>query len=370
MSPFFSFRNLLLRNYARKTRGWTRRQALWLIAGLTGSLALHACTQQTDTSYSIEDQLPESLSSSPSANQPVSATLGGVAWIGDLPLYIALDKGFFEEEGLNLTYQEFTSNAEGLAAFTRGSLDGFYSAISEAVSLAAKGVDCRIIMAADTSLGGDGILARNSIADIKDFKGKEIAVEVGGLSHFFLLQVLKTVGLSGNDVRITNVTPDAAAAEYQAGKIDIAVTYSPFLQKANQAQKDGRIIYDTSKMPAAIVAVYLFSTNFLEANPPGAKAFVQGILKGLNFLETNKDEALAIAGKRFQLTPEELEEQLKGVKLIDLPTNLEMLSDVQSDMYLLANMNDMAQFLKEQKQLLIPETDLSKLIEPKFVKDV
>lgn len=348
-----------------KTKVWTRRQALWVITGLTGSLTLHACTQQTQTSSLTR----AGQSTEAASTEPISASWGGVPWIGFVPLYIALEKGFFQEGGLKLDYKDFSGTTDANAAFGVGRLDGQATVTPEAVSLAAKRVDYRIIMAADNSLGGDGILARNSIADIKNFKGKQIAVEVGGVSHFFLLQVLKEAGLSGNDVKLINVTPDAAAAAYQAGRTDIAVTYSPFLQKANQAQKDGRIIYDTSKMPTAIVDVYLFNTKFIEANPDATKAFVQGIFKGMNFLETNKDEALAIAGKRLQLKPEEVEEQLKGVRLIDLPTNLEMLGNPQSDIYLLKHLNKLAQFLAAQKQ--IPQVaDVSQVLEPKFLKEV
>ena len=261
----------------RETKVWTRRQALWLMSGLSGSLALHACTQQTQTSSSTAQ------STGAASTEPTSATSGSTLWIGYTPLYIALSKGFFQEGGLKLDYKDFSSGNDVNAAFGAGRIDGQANVTSEVVTMAARGIDCRIVMAADNSLGGDGILARNNIADIKDFKGKQIAAEEGSVSHFFLLQVLKSAGLSSNDVKIINVTPDAAAAAYQAGRTDIAVTYSPFLQKANEAQKDGRIIYDTSKMPTAIVDVYLFSTKFIEANPEATKAFVQGILKGLKF---------------------------------------------------------------------------------------
>lgn len=343
------------------TRVWTRRQALWTMAGLTGSLALHACAQKQQTAGSN--------STATASNQATSASAGSTLWIGYAPLYIALEKGFFQQEGLNLTYKDFSSGTDATAAFGAGRLDGQSNVTSEVVTMAARGIDYRIIMAADNSLGGDGILARNSITNIKDFKGKQIAAEVGGVSHFFLLQVLQEAGLSENDVKIINVTPDAAAAAYQAGKTEIAVTYSPFLQKANQAQKDGRIIFDTSKMPTAIVDVYYFNTKFLEANPSAIKVFVEGILKGINWLETNKQEALAIVGKRLQLKPEEVEEQLKGVRLIDLPTNLKMLGDSQSDIYLLKHLNELSQFLTDQKQIPHP-VDMSKVIEPKFLEKV
>lgn len=180
------------------------------------------------------------------------------------------------------------------------------------------------------------------------------------------MQVLEDAGLNENDVKITNATPDAAAITYQAGRTGIAVTYSPFLQKANDTQKDGRIIFDTSKMPTAIVDLYLFTTN-VDTNPAGAEGFVKGIFKAMDFMKTNRKEALAIAGKRLQISPEEVETQLKGVRLIDLPTNLKMLGDAQSDIYLLNQMNKVSKFLVEHKQISQPP-DVTKILEPKFLK--
>ena len=84
-------------------------------------------------------------------------------------------------------------------------------------------------------------------------------------------------------------------------------------------------------------------------------------------MKTNKAEALTITGKRLQISPEEVEAQLKGVGLIDLPTNVKMLSDSQSNIYLLNHLNKVSEFLIEQKQVSqLP--DMTKTLEPKFLK--
>ncbi len=327
---------------------WTRRQTLQMIAGVTGGLALHACAQSTGGQAEATEE----------------TTLGSPPWIGYTPLYVAVEKGFFREAGLDLDYKEFSSGTEVNDAFSAGRLDGTANVTSDMVALAAYGTDFKIVMAADNSLGGDGILARNSVKNIADFKGKTVAVEQGGVSHFFLLQVLKEVGLSGSDIKLVNVTPGAAAAAYQSGKADVAVTYSPFLAKANQTQKDGRIIFDTSKMPTAIMDVYSFSTKFIEANPGAMEAFVKGILKSLDFIKTNPTEAYTIAGKRLKLSPEEVEAELKGVRLIDKETNLEVLNTS-----LLPHLEDLSDFLLEQNQIQ-KAPDLSKLIDPQYLQAV
>lgn len=337
-----------------KHQRWTRRQAIWLITGAVSGIGLHACNQSAKTSSS----------QNPSTSK--AASIGITTWIGNTPLYIAQEKGFFKELGLNLDAKVFNTVAEAFPAFSTGKLDGVAPVTSEAVTLAAKGIDYRIVLVMDTSVGADGILARNSVASIKDFKGKRIAVQQGGVGHFFLLQVLAEAGLSGDDITIVNTTPDAAAAAYQTGNVEIAYSYSPFLERAHAAQKDGRITYDSSKMPTAIADVYVFSTKFIEANPKAVEAFVGGILKGLDFLNTNPNEGLAIAAKRLNVTPEELAAQLKGINLPAAQTNTEMLSNPQSDLYLLKPMSALANFLKDQKQIqTIPE--LSKVLEPQFV---
>ena len=343
----------------------TRRRTLWLMGGFAGSLALNACSQTSET----ENNLGGASSSNASANS-ASAASGGVLWIGYLPLFIALDKGFFQAGGLDFDYKVFSSNTEADVAYGAGKLQGVNNVTSEAVALLAKGQDFRIIQVADTSLGGDGILARNSITDIADFKGKEVAVELNGVSHFFLLQVLKDAGLSGDDIKINNLTADAAATAYQAGRVDIAVTYSPYLKQASDAQPDGRIILDTSKMPTAIVDVYLFDPNFINSEPEATQAYVNGIFKGREFLKTNKDEALAIGAKWLELKPEEVEDELAGVDLTSPENNVKMLADESSELYLLDHLLELSQFLTDQGKIseAYSKETLAALFEPSFVK--
>jgi NitT/TauT family transport system substrate-binding protein len=333
---------------------WTRRQALKFIYGAAGGAVLHACAKAVD---------PAQTSAGSTAT-----SVGIVTWIGYSPLYIAQEKGFFEELGLNLDVKVFSSGTDASAAFAAGQIDGLSLVPSEAVLLAANGADYRVVYVVDTSNGGDGILARNSVMDIAAFKGKQVAVEIGGVSHFFLLEVLSEVGLSERDVMLVNVTPDAAAAAYQSGNVDVAVTYAPFLFTANNAQPDGRIIYDSSQLetPTAIADLFIFNTTSIEENPEAIAAFIRGNLKGLEFLLRNPEEGLEIAAERLGLTPQDLNEQLKGVKLSDLSANIDMLNNPDSNLYVLKPMDDLAKFLQAQGQIeQIP--DLASCLDPQFV---
>lgn len=346
------------------TDRWTRRQALWMLGGAIAGVGLHGCTQSAQTSSTGTDAATDTTGTPP---DEVSASIGITTWIGNTPLYIAQEKGFFRELGLNLDIKVFQTVAQAFPAFTAGQLDAVAPVTSEVVSLADKGVDCRIVLVEDTSLGADVILARNSIQSVADFKGKKIAVELGGVGHFFILQALATAGLTEKDVELVNTPPDAAAAAYQAGNIDIAYSYSPYSDKANAEQPDGRTIFTSKEVPTAIADFYVFRTDYIEANPQAVAAFVEGTLKGLAFLQTNRPEGLAIMAKQLGITPEDLDQQLQGIQLPDLETNLEMLNNPNSDLYMLKPMNDMAAFLKEQGQIQT-SPDLSQMLDPQFVQ--
>ncbi|MBE9178860.1 aliphatic sulfonate ABC transporter substrate-binding protein [Oculatella sp. LEGE 06141] len=333
---------------------WTRRQALWFMAGAVGTAGLHACSK-----------LPQSSSATNSTNL-TPATIAVTSWIGNTALYIAEEKNFFRDEGLNLTVRTFGTVAESFPAFSVGQLQAVAPVTSEVVALAAQGTDYRIVAVMDTSSGADAILAQGSISSIEDFKGKRIAVQRGGVGHFFLLQILAEVGMREQDVTIVDTTPEAGAAAFEAGNVEIAYSYPPYIDSALAVQKNGRIIYDSSKMPTAIADVYAFSTDFIQTHPEAVQGFVRSIFSALDFLQSNEGEALAIAAKRLEMTPQDLATQLEGVNLPDLATNQEMLGNPESDLYLLKPLTALAEFLQDQNQIeTLP--DLSNLIDPQFV---
>ena len=155
-----------------------RRHALQLLAGASGAALLHACGGGTSTDSTADD------SSADSTEPTMSLALGTVPWVGQVPLYIAIEKGFFVDEGLDFTLNLFGSNGEYLSSFLSGQLDAISPVSSEAVVLKAQGKDYKIVLVQDNSVGGDGSLAKDSSASIEDFKGKEIAVDTAGVSYF------------------------------------------------------------------------------------------------------------------------------------------------------------------------------------------
>jgi NitT/TauT family transport system substrate-binding protein len=326
---------------------WSRRQIIHLVSATASGLMV--------------SQLPQWQAKANS-----SAKVAIVTWIGYTALYIAREKGFFQELGLNLETIVFGGGAEADAAFLAERVDANTPVISNLPVYVDQGKEFQLVLVYNLSYGADGILARNRIVDIAAFKGERIGVEIQGVSHFFLLQVLKEVGLTEADVILVDITPDAAATAYQTGSIDIAVTYEPFLSTAAAAQADGRIIYDSRQMPTAIADTYIFDKAFAEANPSIVENFIRGHFMGLEYLKSNPEEGLAIAARELELSPDELADQLEGLKMVDATEAVKILADPTDNLYIMPTINSLAEFLYAQGQISsIP--DMTPYIEPKYL---
>ncbi|MEL6553610.1 MAG: ABC transporter substrate-binding protein [Cyanobacteria bacterium J06621_11] len=329
-----------------------RRHVLQLMAGTTGALFLHACQSQGDSA----------------GEGGLAMSMGTAPWVGQMPLYIAQEKGFFTEEGLDFNFSLFGASGDYISAFASNNVDSVAPVSAEAILMKSQGKDFKIVLVQDNSVGGDGILARNSIETIEDFKGQKVAVDTTGVSYFFLLQVLKEAGLTKDDITIINADPASAAAAFESGNADIAVSYAPYLPQTARAVEDGRIIYDSSKMPTAIIDLYLVDTAFIEENPAAVQAFVNGIFKGTQFLLDNPKESLEIGAKELEVTPEELEADLKGVKIPTVEDNIKMLADPSSDIYLVEPLNELTAFLLAEEQIETDPGDATSLLDPQFVQ--
>lgn len=333
----------------------TRRQVLRFITGTAGSLMLNACAR------------PPRISANPTASNLSTFSFGFPLWTGNLPFFVAREKGFFDEVGLSVNARDFDAMAEAFPAFNARQIQAIAPATSEAVSLFAEGSPGRLVTVMGISVGADVIMARNSVASIADFKGKRIAVQKGGIGHFFVLQALAEAGLSETDVTILDVDPATAATAYQAGSVEIAYSYPPFSSEALASQTDGRIIHDSSTSSVVLADTYFVSTELIENEPQTVEAFLAGIFKGVEFYNTNPDEAIAITATRLGMRPQEVREQLQVIRFPTLQMNVDMLTNPQSDRYLLNTLTTFAELLEDQN-LSGSISDLPDLIEPKFVQ--
>ncbi|MDQ4143481.1 MAG: ABC transporter substrate-binding protein [Actinomycetota bacterium] len=250
-------------------------------------------------------------------------------WVGYGPLYLARDKGFFEEEGVEVELITQTDFKQQFAALAAGRVDGIANVVDAAISYHIPNVDYQMVLALDDSQGGDGIGATTDIQSISDLAGKKVGYETGATAEFFFNVMLEREGMTDEDVEHVEMLGSDAGAALLAGRIDAAVTYEPFLSEVRNGDNT-HVLLDTRETPGLITDVLMFSKEVIESRPDDIQAVVDAYYKALEYYEENPEESIEIMAAGvggFLKDPKAFEETLQYVTFLDEQDNQEYFSD-------------------------------------------
>jgi NitT/TauT family transport system substrate-binding protein len=248
-----------------------------------------------------------------------------VTWPGYGPIYLAKEKGFFKEEGVEVDCQIQENTQARHAALVSGEIDLIGITLESVILANAQGIPMQVVGISDISDGGDGIIAKNNIASIKDLKGKRIALPEGQPSHLFLLYYLDKSGLSAGDIKPVFTDDAGKAGEiFAAGQVDAAVTWEPWLSKATEGGK-GHVLVNSKGVKDILIGIFGANRNRVDANSDKLQRFFRGWYRGLEYEFAHKEEAIPIMAKGFQMPPQEFGDILTGLRPIGKDEAKEML---------------------------------------------
>ena len=295
-------------------------------------------------------------------------TIGTAIWPGYLPLYVAQEKGYFKEAGLDVDVERLIGLAEVSKDYVAGKMQGRANLTLDAVKERSEGLDHKVILAIDYSNGSDAILARQDIHSVTDFKGKRVGYEVGTLEEFFLTWALNENGMQLSDIISVPANPEEAAKMLKEGTVDVAVTYEPFVSKF-VSSGEFHVTYSSKDAPGLITDILTFRTDFIEANPETIQAIVGAYFKALTFWKEHPAEASAIVAKKFDDTPESIAEQLSGVTMLDERDNADAFTFSAGLRSLYGNLRHIGKFVSQHNPSLKP-VDTDALVESQFIKNL
>jgi len=269
---------------------------MFLGLGLLVSLA--ACGGQ-------ESSKAESLSASSSNDKKKEVVIAEpVHSTGYLPLYVAVDQGFFE--GIEVTITTLAGGGAHTNAVLTDEAWGFIGGPEHNAFAKAKGAELRSIINVvnrgnvyfTAAAGGE-----TPTEDLAAYlKGKKIATGFfGGTPNSITRYYLAQIGLDvDKDVTLLEVDNGAMPAILEKGQADVAVISEPVL---TQGIEEGIWTEPIVNVPQDL-GPYAYSTinikqDTIENDPETVKAFVEGMLKGLRFVEENPEESFKIAQKEF-----------------------------------------------------------------------
>lgn len=217
-----------------------------------------------------------------------------------LPLYVAMDKGLFEKQGLEVKKVTANGGAQGVAAVIGGNADFSLQDPMTAVLAKIKGGTTKTVAMVVSGVPVWVAVPGNSpVKSLKDMNGQTIATAIPPSTSTYLFQnTLKENGQTSS-VKLNTVSVGTELSPVTAGRAAGAVLYQPQLE---QAVANGyRIVHDYAKQ---FNGVYAFSTiNTADATiknkPELVHKFVSGIAAAEKLMKSNPEIAREVARKEF-----------------------------------------------------------------------
>ncbi len=296
-------------------------------------------------------------------------TIGAETWPGYFPLYVAQEKGFFKEAGLDVEIRQYIGLGELSKDYQAGKMQGRANITLDAVTEAQNGFDHRIVMAIDYSNGSDAIVAKKEITSVQDFKGRRVGFEPNTLEEFLLGWALRENGMRLSDVIAVSGNPEETIRQLIAGSLDVAVSHEPFLSQV-LGSDDFHKIYSSSDSPGLIMDVLTFRADFIEQYPDTVQAVITVYFKALAFYKTNPGEALAIIAKRFGDTPESIARQLEGVQMLYPRDNKTAFTYAAGLRSIYGNLREVGDFIQSHRDSKPLGFDTDSLVDRRFIKNL
>lgn len=250
--------------------------------------------------------------------QSTPLAVSATPWSGYSGHHIAMKKDFYGQAGLRIQDILYQSTTEQVDAFLAGKTDLAWVTAGDVIDMAGKDPSLKIIFLCDYSNGADGIVGRG-IKTAADLKGKTVARENVLFEKVFLRAYLEKGGLSEKDLKIKDMSAAAAAAAFNAQRVDAAVTYEPFLTKALK-EGGGELLFST-KGTNLIADVLVTRSQLISDRRADLLTFLKAADKGIKLLEAGDESAIALAAQRLGTSSSELRAQLTGIALFDIEGN-------------------------------------------------
>ncbi|GAA0829439.1 ABC transporter substrate-binding protein [Cupriavidus pauculus] len=236
--------------------------------------------------------------------QTTAVALGMSGWTGFAPLTLADKAGIFKKHGVDVDIKMIPQKDRHLA-LASGAIQCAATTVETHVAWNANGVPITQIVQLDKSYGADGLAVRGDVKTFADLKGKTIGVDAPGTAPFFgLAWMLRKNGMTLKDVKLTTLSPQAAAQAFVAGQNDGAMTYEPYLSTVRANPDKGKILATTLDYPM-VTDTLGCAPKWLKDNPKAAQGLVDSYFEALEMIRKEPEKSNEIMGAAVKQTGEQ-----------------------------------------------------------------
>jgi aliphatic sulfonates family ABC transporter substrate-binding protein len=274
--------------------------------------------------------------------------------IADAVSVIAVEKGFFDKQGITVKPMMFTSGPACTEAVVSGSADiATMGDTTAVISVARAPVTIiashgggehrhRIVVKADSPIRSPG-----------DLMGKRVAVSKGTSTYGGFLAWARAKKLDLSKVQVTDMKPEDMGTALLSGAVDAAVASEP--TPSVMEEKGGRQLATLGGLGNNYPILLVAGNGFLRTHPESATRFVRAMNRAAEFVRSHPEETAQIMARKTGLSPAAT---AKAMKL--------HYYRVQLDKQTRASLREIADFLVQQK-ILDNAPDLRKTMDDRYL---
>lgn len=220
-----------------------------------------------------------------------------------LPLWVAVEKGFFAEEGVSVTPLFVRGSPVLLAALASGELQAGYTGGATVLSAAARGLDLQIVANMRSKLTYD-IVSKPDIEKPADLRGKIFAVQaIGGTTWMSAMLAFEYFGLDSvrDNIKVIAIGDQTVTAQaLESRTIDAALLDKPL--STSLKEKGLRILAELSKTDIPYAGFGLvFRRSLAGGKPEMVEKTLRALLRAMGYLfyPPNKSDVIHIMSRRL-----------------------------------------------------------------------
>ena len=258
--------------------------------------------------------------------QPLQKVNVGLLYLlADAGLFVALEKGYFKEQGLDVQLSRFVSGSDAVSLLAMDRLDvGSGSITPGLLNAYMRGAKAPIVSSkaiiSSTDLGGNSLLVRTDLIEsgrvkaIADLKGLKIAINnIQATSLNYVMRGIAKGGLGRKDVDLIEMPFEQFIPALQKKAVDVVLAYSPLANTIADRLKLAVALPEASPALTAdgdTANVMFYSSSFLKSEQ--GMAFMVAHLKGLRDYQAaifdgkgNRTEICAMIRKHLSYVSED-----------------------------------------------------------------
>lgn len=256
--------------------------------------------------------------------------IGYLPLVVNLPLFVAIEEGYFAQQGINVTLIEAQSPNQVVQAIVTNDLDGAGVLAYPVVFAAETEYPGKLKMFASVDETEDEYVASilvpaaSEIKSANDLRGKRIGVYSGLTQVVFLKGILIGMGIDAeHDVDIVEIAPRLQLDGLIAGQYDALSTVEPYTSIALERGiarvlvQNPRVTYIQNPFPSAAP---ILSSTFIENHPQEAHAYMRAYDDAIAFIKANPTRAKEHLAKYTPIS-------LQTAKLVTLPRFVDLWND-------------------------------------------